>query len=255
MGLISRDLFLAIWIIIFGVLALYLLGKIRLNHDSEVTSLSIFRLLLAMMALVFTVYLVPGLFGAPLKGISGWLPPQTRQQFMFTGNTAEAMPSTMHKYASLFHAPGNIDAFYDYDEGMAYARNVNKPVLLDFTGWSCTNCRKMEASVWSDPEVLRRLKNDYILISLYVDDRTALSESERYISKVSAKSIRTLGQKWSDLQQTLFNTNAQPFYVVLAPDGKPAAEPRAFDLNVKAYTNFLDKGIAAAQASSSVSKF
>ncbi len=255
-GLISRDLFLAIWIIIFGVLALYLLGKIRLNHDSEVASLSIFRLLLAMAALVFTVYLVPGLFGAPLKSVSGWLPPQTRQQLLFTENTAEAMPSTPHKYASLFRAPENIDAFYDYDEGMAYAKNVNKPVLLDFTGWSCTNCRKMEASVWSDPEVLGRLKNDYVLISLYVDDRTALSESEKYISKVSAKSINTLGQKWSDLQETLFNTNAQPFYVVLSPDGKPAAEPRAFDLNVGAYISFLDKGIAATRNSSSpVSKF
>jgi len=254
-GLISRDLFLAIWIIIFGVLALYLLGKIRLNHDSEVTSLSIFRLLLAMAAFVFTVYLVPGLFGAPLKSISGWLPPQARQQFTVMGNPAETAPLTMHKYASLFHAPENIDAFYDYDEGMAFAKSMNKPVLLDFTGWSCTNCRKMEASVWSDPEVLRRLKNDYVLISLYVDDRTVLSESERYTSQVSARSINTLGQKWSDLQETLFNTNAQPFYVVLTPDGKPAAEPRAFDLNVKAYTTFLDKGVAAARNSSSVSKF
>lgn len=256
-GLISRDLFLVIWIIIFGVLALYLLGKIRLSHDSEVTSLSIFRLLLAMIVLAFTLYLVPGLFGAPLKGISGWLPPQAKQQFTLTsaGNMPGAKPLTMHKYAGLFHAPENIDAFYDYDEGMAYAKKVNKPVLLDFTGWSCTNCRKMEASVWSDPEVLTRLKNDYILISLYVDDRTVLSESERYISKVSAKAIHTLGQKWSDLQEAQFNTNAQPFYVVLTPDGQPAAESKAFDLNVKAYTSFLDKGIAAVKNSSSIRNF
>jgi thiol:disulfide interchange protein len=256
-GLISRDLFLVIWIIIFGVLALYLLGKIRLSHDSEVTSIPLFRLLLAMVTLVFTLYLVPGLFGAPLKGISGWLPPQSTQQFTLTGaGSAQGTSlSTGHKYAGLFHAPDNIDAFYDYEEGMAYAKKVNKPVLLDFTGWSCTNCRKMEASVWSDPEVLKRLRNDYILISLYVDDRTALSNSEKYVSKVSAKSINTLGQKWSDLQEAHYNTNAQPFYVVLRPDGRPAAEPRAFDLNIKAYTNFLDKGITAAKKTSSIQNF
>jgi thiol:disulfide interchange protein DsbD len=248
-GLLSRDLFLVIWIIIFGVLAFYLLGKIRLSHDSEVGSLSIPRLMLAMVTLVFTLYLVPGLFGAPLRGISGWLPPQTTQQFTLSsgGSGPDTAPSTGHKYAGLFHAPDNIDAFYDYDEGIAYAKKVNKPVLLDFTGWSCTNCRKMEASVWSDPEVLKRLKNDYVLISLYVDDRTALANSEKYISRVSAKSINTLGQKWSDLQEVQYNTNAQPFYVVLGPDGRPAAEPRAFDLDIKAYTNFLDKGIAAAK--------
>jgi len=248
-GLLSRDLFLVIWIIIFAVLALYLLGKIRLSHDTEVTSIPLFRLLLAMVAMVFTLYLVPGLFGAPLKGISGWLPPQSTQQFTLTGagSTQGTLPKSGHKYAGLFHAPDNIDAFYDYEEGLAYAKSVNKPVLLDFTGWSCTNCRKMEASVWSDPEVLNRLKNDYVLISLYVDDRTALSNSEKYISKVSSKSINTLGQKWSDLQETKFSTNAQPFYVVLGPDGKPAAAPRAFDLDIKAYTEFLDKGISAAK--------
>jgi len=253
-GLLSRDLFLVIWIIIFAVLALYLLGKIRLSHDTEVTSIPLFRLLLAMVAMVFTLYLVPGLFGAPLKGISGWLPPQSTQQFTLTGagSTQGTLPKSGHKYAGLFHAPDNIDAFYDYEEGLAYAKSVNKPVLLDFTGWSCTNCRKMEASVWSDPEVLNRLKNDYVLISLYVDDRTALSNSEKYVSKVSSKSINTLGQKWSDLQETKFSTNAQPFYVVLGPDGKPAAAPRAFDLDIKAYTEFLDKGISAAKRISSI---
>jgi thiol:disulfide interchange protein len=256
-GLLSRDLFLVIWIIIFAVLALYLLGKIRLSHDTEVTSIPLPRLLLAMVTMVFTLYLVPGLFGAPLKGISGWLPPQSTQQFTLSGSggTPGKLSLSGHKYAGLFHAPDNIDAFYDYEEGLAYAKKVNKPVLLDFTGWSCTNCRKMEASVWSDPEVLNRLKNDYVLISLYVDDRTALSSSEKYVSKVSSKSINTLGQKWSDLQEVQFNTNAQPFYVVLAPDGKPAAEPRAFDLNIKAYTDFLDKGIAAAKRTSSIQNY
>jgi thiol:disulfide interchange protein len=256
-GLLSRDLFLVIWIIIFAVLALYLLGKIRLSHDTEVTAIPLPRLLLAMVTMIFTLYLVPGLFGAPLKGISGWLPPQSTQQFTLSGSggTPAQLPLSGHKYAGLFHAPDNIDAFYDYEEGLAYAKKVNKPVLLDFTGWSCTNCRKMEASVWSDPEVLNRLKNDYVLISLYVDDRTALSSSEKYVSKVSSKSINTLGQKWSDLQEIQFNTNAQPFYVVLAPDGKPAAEPRAFDLNIKAYKDFLDKGIVAAKRTSSIQNY
>ncbi|MBB5621876.1 thiol:disulfide interchange protein DsbD [Pedobacter cryoconitis] len=256
--LVSRDLFLIIWIVIFGILALYLLGKIRLSHDTKVESIPLFRLLLAMVTLVFTLYLVPGLFGAPLKGISGWLPPQSTQQFTLTGagsSTMGTVPLTGHKYAGLFHAPDNIDAFYDYEEGMVYAKKVNKPVLLDFTGWSCTNCRKMEASVWSDPEVLKRLKTDYVLISLYVDDRTSLSDTEKYISKVSGKSIHTLGQKWSDLQQAQYNTNAQPFYVALAPDGKLAAEPRAFDLNIKAYTAFSDLGINAAKRASSIQNF
>ncbi len=248
-NLISRDLFLVIWIIIFGVLAFYLLGKIRLSHDAEVNSLSIPRLLLSMVVFVFTLYLIPGLFGAPLKGISGWLPPQQTQEFTLTagGGSEGSSDASGHKYAGLFHAPAGIDAFYDYEEGLAYAKKVHKPVLLDFTGWSCTNCRKMEASVWSDPEVLKRLKEDYVLISLYVDDRTALSNSEKYISKVSSKSINTLGQKWSDLQESQFNTNAQPFYVVLDSEGKPAAEPRAFNLDIKAYTGFLDQGITAAK--------
>lgn len=245
-GLLSRDLFLVIWIIIFGVLAFYLLGKIRLSHDSEVKTLSIPRLLLSMLALAFTVYLIPGLFGAPLKGISGWLPPQQTQEFTLSAAAPEkSTGNTAHKYAGLFHAPENIDAFYDYDEGMAYAKKMHKPVLLDFTGWSCTNCRKMEAAVWSDPEVLKRLKEDYVLISLYVDDRTSLSNTEKYVSKVSSKSINTIGQKWSDLQQERFNTNAQPFYVLLDPDGKQTAEPRAFNLDIKAYLDFLDLGISA----------
>jgi len=246
--LLSRDLFLVIWIIIFGVLAFYLFGKIRLSHDSEMSSLSTPRLVMGMLAMGFTLYLVPGLLGAPLKGISGWLPPQSTQQFDLSsgGAPAAATQSKNRKYAGLFHATDNIDAFYDYDEGLAYAKEVHKPVLLDFTGWSCTNCRKMEASVWSDSDVLKRLKNDYVLISLYVDDRTALDESEKYTSKVSAKAVKTIGQKWSDLQETQFNTNAQPFYVVLDPDGKQAAAPRAFDLDIKAYTDFLDKGIIAA---------
>ena len=245
-GLLSRDMFLVIWIIIFGVLAFYLLGKIRLSHDSEVQMLSIPRLLLSMLALAFTVYLIPGLFGAPLKGISGWLPPQQTQQFTLSAAASDKPNgSSTHKYAGLFHAPENIDAFYDYEEGMAYAKKVHKPVLLDFTGWSCTNCRKMEAAVWSDPAVLKRLKEDYVLISLYVDDRTSLSNSEKYVSKISSKSINTIGQKWSDLQQERFNTNAQPFYVLLNPDGQPTATPRAFNLDIKAYTDFLDQGISA----------
>jgi thiol:disulfide interchange protein DsbD len=244
-NLMSRDLFLAIWIIIFGVLAFYLLGKIRLSHDAEVNSLSIPRLLLSMVVFVFTLYLIPGLFGAPLKGISGWLPPQQTQEFTLTagGRSEGSSDASGHKYAGLFHAPEGIDAFYDYEEGLAYAKKVHKPVLLDFTGWSCTNCRKMEAAVWSDPEVLRRLKEEYVLVSLYVDDRTALPKDEQYTSRFSDRSIATIGQKWSDLQQSSFNTNAQPFYVVLDADGKQVGAPRAFDLDVRAYAKFLDSGL------------
>ena len=244
-GVFDRDIFLVIWIIIFAVWGFYLLGKIRLSHDSEIAFLSLPRLFFSMLVLGFTLYMVPGLWGAPLKAISAWLPPQPTQDFDLYTNQASpagAKPATAKKYANLFHAPHNLDAFYDYEEGLAYAKQVNKPVLIDFTGWSCVNCRKMEASVWSDKEVLRLLKEDYVLISLYVDDKTELAEAEKYTSAFSNKKIKSVGNKWSDFQASKFGTNSQPYYVIVDQNGQSLVPPQAFNLDINNYIEFLNSG-------------
>lgn len=244
-GVFNRDIFLIVWIVIFGVWALYLLGKLRLSHDAEISFLSLPRLFFAMFILGFTIYMIPGLWGAPLKGISAWLPPQTTQEFDLYSNAgvvSEKSETPGKKYAGLFHAPHGLDAFYDYEEGLAYAKKVNKPVLIDFTGWSCTNCRKMEASVWPDKEVLRRLRDDYVLISLYVDDKTELSENEKYQSAFSGKKIKSIGQKWSDFQASKYGTNSQPYYVIADHEGKTLVPPQAFNLDINNYIKFLDSG-------------
>lgn len=244
-GIFNRDIFLIIWIVVFGMWSLYLLGKLRLSHDSEISFLSLPRLFFAMFILGFTIYMIPGLWGAPLKGISAWLPPQTTQEFDLYSNagSAETKAQTSgKKYAGLFHAPHGLDAFYDYEQGLAYAKSVNKPILIDFTGWSCTNCRKMEASVWPDKEVLRRLREDYVLISLYVDDKTELSQEEKYNSAFSGKKVSSIGQKWSDFQASKFGTNSQPYYVIADHYGTVLVAPQAFNLDVNNYIKFLESG-------------
>ena len=244
-GIFNRDVFLVIWIIIFAFWGLYLLGRFRLAHDVEINFLSLPRLFFAMLIFGFTLYMVPGLWGAPLKAISAWLPPQSTQDFDLHANLNTSLvtgETPGKKYADLFHAPHGLDAFYDYEQGIAYAKSVNKPVLIDFTGWSCTNCRKMEASVWSDKEVLRRLKEEYVLISLYVDDKTELAENEKYISAFSGKKIKSIGQKWSDFQASKFGTNSQPYYVIADDEGNVLVSPQAFDLNINNYIKFLDSG-------------
>ena len=199
-----------------------------------------------MLILGFTLYMVPGLWGAPLKAISAWLPPQVTQEFDLYSNRGSspvvAAGTSGKKYSGLFHAPHGLDAFYDYEEGLAYAKSVNKPILIDFTGWSCTNCRKMEASVWPDKEVLRRLREDYVLISLYVDDKTELSNAEKYVSSFSGKKVNTIGQKWSDFQASRFGTNSQPYYVIANHEGKELVAPQAYNLDISNYVNFLDRG-------------
>ncbi|WP_395807947.1 cytochrome c biogenesis protein CcdA [Daejeonella sp.] len=247
-GIFNRDIFLIIWIVIFGMWSLYLLGKLRLSHDSEINFLSLPRLFFAMFILGFTIYMIPGLWGAPLKGISAWLPPQTTQEFDLYSNAGSAVTkieTSGKKYAGLFHAPHGLDAFYDYEQGLAYAKSVNKPILIDFTGWSCTNCRKMEASVWPDKEVLRRLREDYVLISLYVDDKTELSLEEKYNSAFSGKKVSSIGQKWSDFQASKFGTNSQPYYVIADHTGTVLVAPQAFNLDVNNYIKFLESGKVA----------
>jgi len=247
----DREIFLVLWIVIFAMMGFYILGKLKFSHDSDLKFITVPRLFLSILIFSFTIYMVPGLWGAPLKGISAWLPPQTTQDFDLYTNTLSSAQnnedSPKKKYEGKFKAPHNLDAFFDYEQGLAYAKEKNKPVLIDFTGHTCVNCRKMEASVWSEKEVLNRLKNDYVLISLYVDDKTPLPENEQYISKFSGKKIKTIGNKWSDFQASTFKTNSQPYYTIVDHDGKLLVTPQAFNLDVKNYIDFLDSGLAAYQ--------
>ena len=252
----DREVFLALWIIIFALLGFYLLGKIRFSHDSPLDYVSLPRLFMAIIVLAFTTYLVPGLWGAPLQAVAGFLPPQHTQDFdLYTptlgggGGGSAAAPHAQHKYGDLFHAPLGLDAYFDYDEARAYAQKVNKPILIDFTGNACVNCRKMEATVWPDPRVLQRLRNDFVLVQLYVDDKSELPEAEQTVSKFSGKKLKTIGNKWSDFQATRYNANSQPFYVQLDPaTEKVLATPQGANYDPDNFVRFLDSGRAAMRA-------
>jgi thiol:disulfide interchange protein len=243
----DREIFLSLWIVISALLGFYLLGKLKLPNDSDVKHVSTPRLVLAIITLSFTMYMIPGLWGAPLKSISAFLPPMSTQDFVMSANSAPVVAhnSGNHKYAEIFHAPLGLDAFFDYDEGLAYAKKMNKPVFIDFTGHACVNCRKMEASVWPDKEVLSRLTNDYVVIQLYVDDKTDLAAAEQTVSKYSGKKINTIGNKWSDLQASRFNANSQPFYVLLDTKGNLLVQPQGADYDPVSFTKYLDSGLAA----------
>lgn len=250
----DREIFLVLWIVIFGLMGLYLLGKLKFSHDSPVTFISIPRLMISIVVLSFTIYMIPGLWGAPLKSISAFLPPQGTQDFdLYTptltggsGSTATVTPAEgKHKYADLFHAPLNLNVFFDYDEGMAYAKKAGKPVMIDFTGHACVNCRKMEANVWPDKAVYSKLNNDYVIIQLYVDDKTELEESEKYTSTFSGKAIRTIGNKWSDVQAAKFNSNSQPYYVLLGHDEQILVPPTGANYDPEEYLHFLESGLTA----------
>ncbi len=240
----DREVYLSLWIVISALLGIYLLGKLKLPNDSDLKHVSTPRLMLAIITLSFTIYMIPGLWGAPLKSIAAFLPPKTTQDFDLSRND-ESKTTGNHKYSDLFHAPLGIDAFFDYDEGLAYAKKVNKPVFIDFTGHACVNCRKMEEGVWPDQQVLSKLKNDFVVIQLYVDDKKDLAKEEQTVSKLSGKSIKTIGNKWSDLQASRFNSNSQPFYVLLDSDGNLLEQPSGANYDVKAFADFLDAGIKA----------
>lgn len=229
-GILKREIFLALWIIIFGLWGFYLLGKIKFSHDSDVKFISIPRLMFAIIAFTFTVYLIPGLWGAPLKFISGFPPPDFYKEW----NTDKSGGG---------HCPHNLSCFHDYEEGMSHAKNQDKPVIIDFTGWSCVNCRKMEDNVWSDPEILERLREKYVLISLYVDDKTPLPEKEQTVSKTTGNKIKNLGNKWSDFQTAVYKTNSQPYYVLLDNNGKKLAQPHGYTPDIDKYKQFLDEGL------------
>jgi len=244
--LLERETFIAIWIAIFGVLAFYLFGKIKLPHDSDLPHLSVGRLSLAILVLSFTIYLIPGLWGAPLKLISGFPPPMTYSESPhgvgFTklgGGTAQL--AELPEGAE--YGPHDIPVFLDYDAGMAYAKKVGKPVMLDFTGKACVNCRKMEERVWSDPRVLNILTNKVVLISLYVDFQVDLPKDQQYISKTTGKKIRTIGNKWSDFQITKYKANAQPYYVLIDNNGENLNKYMAYNPNIEAYLSWLKEGL------------
>ena len=222
--LLDREAFIVLWIVIFSLLGVYLLGKIKFSHDSEVQYVSVPRLFMAIISFAFAIYMVPGLWGAPLKAISAFAPPLYTQDF--------------NLYKNEVHA-----AFDDYESGMAYAKKVNKPVMIDFSGFGCVNCRKMEASVWTDPKVKQMLENDYVLITLMVDDKTKLPQPIEIQENGKTRKLKTIGDKWSYLQRSKFGSNAQPFYILLNDEGQPLGPSYAFNEDVSKYIQFLQNGL------------
>lgn len=247
-NLLDREVFLVLWITIAALLGFYILGKLRFAYDEELKFITIPRLLIAIATFAFALYMIPGLWGAPLKSIAAFLPPQQTQDFdLYSNRNDQESKNTtvkiVKKYGQLFHAPLGLEAFFDYDEGMAFAQKIHKPVMIDFTGHACVNCRKMEATVWPDKTVLKHLNEDYVLIQLYVDDKTTLPQKEQYTSSFSHKHIETIGQKWSDLQASKFNSNSQPFYVLLGDKGKLLDTPQGAEYDAAVYSRYLEKGL------------
>jgi len=244
---LERETFLAIWIAIFGAMALYLFGKITLPHDGPSSSISVGRLSLGLLVLAFTIYLIPGLWGAPLKLISGFPPSATYSESPYglgsskdSGSaSATTLPDGAHE------GPHGIVAFDDYAAGLAYAKKINKPVLIDFTGYACVNCRKMEDNVWSDERIMSILNNDVVLVSLYVDYKKDLPENEQYISKTTGKNIKTIGNKWSDFQISKYAVNSQPYYVLVNNDevAVDVVKPVGYTPDIEEYHNWLKEGI------------
>jgi thiol:disulfide interchange protein DsbD len=260
-GILDREIYLAIWIVIFTLLGFYLLGKLKFSHDSDVKFVTVPRLMLSILSFTFVVYLVPGMFGAPLKGISGYLPPQATHDFDLhqiirdeiklgtPHNGASFSPVNTEicekpKFSEFLHLPHGLDGYFDYEQGMACARKLNKPVFIDFTGHGCVNCREMEATVWSDPRVLDRLRNNFVVIALYVDDKSTLPESEWITSTYDGKVKKTLGKKYADFQISRYGVNAQPYYVLLDNKEQLLVQPKAYDLNADRFVEFLDAASA-----------
>jgi len=243
--LLEREVFLAIWIAVFGAWALYLFGKITTPHDSPVSYISVGRLSLALLVSAFTVYMIPGLFGAPLKLISAFPPPQTYSESptgFFGNNNGSISKEGLPDGAKV--GEHGIITFTDYDKGLAYAKEVNKPILLDFTGFACVNCRKMEINVWSDEKVLSVLKNEVVLISLYVDDKRELPKEEQHVSKITGNDIETIGDKWTEFIITKYKTNTQPYYVLTDLNEQKLNEPVSYTPNINEYLAWLKDGIS-----------
>jgi thiol:disulfide interchange protein DsbD len=257
-GILDREIYLAFWIVIFTLMGFYLLGKLKFAHDSDLPYISVPRALLAIITFSFVIYMVPGMFGAPLKALSGYMPPQQSHDFdmnqivrdnlkvaTFSGGEITEKPDECErpKYADFLHLPHGLEGYFDYDQALACAKAMDKPLFIDFTGHGCVNCREMEANVWSAPEVFRRLRDDYIVVALYVDDKTKLAQDEWVESSYDGKMKKTVGKVYADLQITRFDVNAQPYYVLLDTDGEVLVNPRAYDLDVDEFIDFLDRGL------------
>lgn len=249
-GILDRDINIAIWIVISILIGVYLMKGFRMpgdtGKDAEDKTVSVFRLSLAMIVFVFVVYLIPGMWGAPLKALAGYLPPMYTHDFNVLSATASSeKPNAVcdePKYADFLHLPHGLGGYFDYEQAIACARQQNKPLFIDFTGHGCTNCREMEANVWSDPKVLQRLRDDYVVVALYVDDKTELPESEWYTSSYDNKVKKTIGKQNADLQITRLNNNAQPFYVLLGRDERVLITPYGYNLDADKFAAFLDEG-------------
>lgn len=254
-GLLKREWFIAIWIAVGILMTLYLLGAYKMPHDSPSEKTSVTKLMLSFLTLSFVIYLIPGLWGAPLKLISGFPPPQFYSESPGGfGGGSQVVSSNIEipDGADPEHCPHELPCFHEFERGLEYAIEVNKPIMLDFTGWGCVNCRKMEEQVWSDPRVLGILREDIVIISLYVDDREKLPEEERYVSDITGKDIKTIGNKWSDFQIRHYKANSQPQYVIIGHDGlQPLVETAAYDPDIEAYIDWLQRGIAKFEKSGS----
>lgn len=257
-GLLDREIYLAVWIVTFSLLGFYLLGKIKFAHDSDMPYLGVGRLALAIVTFSFVIYLLPGMWGAPLKGLSGYLPPLATQDFVAgqggaaAGSTASGeglrtVEGLKPKYSDFLHLPHGLEGFFDLREAEAYAEKVGKPLFIDFTGHGCVNCREMEARVWSDPEVLAMLRNDYVIVALYSDDKKVLPENE-WVTTESGKVLKSLGKINSRYALTTYGVNAQPYYVLQGRGGKMLVPPRGYDLSVPGFLEFLRSGIDAYRA-------
>ena len=250
-GILDRDVNIAIWIVIFSLMGFYLLGKIRLPHDSHLEVVSVPRLMMAIGVFSFVIYLIPGLWGAPLKALAGYLPPMYTHDFNIVSKGIDDPSYKLcdePKYADFLHFPHGLKGYFDYDQGLACARAQNKPVFIDFTGHGCTNCREMEAVVWSHPAVLDMLKDEFVLLALYVDDKTELPEEDWYTSPYDDKVKKTIGKQNADLQIRRLNNNAQPFYVLLGPDEQVLVPPVGYDKDVNGFLRFLKNGLEEYQS-------
>lgn len=257
-GILDREVYLALWIVIFFLLGMYLLGKLKFAHDDDVPHLSVPRLVLSIITFSFVVYLFPGMFGAPLKALSGYMPPMHTHDFdlnkmirdnssLATGNFSQDTKKNelceTPKFHEKLHLPHGLQGYFDFEQGLACAKATNKPIFIDFTGHGCVNCREMEANVWSDPRVLRILQEEYLIIALYVDDKTDLPQNEWVTSTYDNKVKKTIGRKYADFQITKFNVNAQPFYVLMGHNNEVLVQPRAYNLNVDEFVAFLEQGV------------
>ncbi|MBQ8492947.1 MAG: thioredoxin family protein [Alistipes sp.] len=241
-GLLDRETYLAIWIVVFSLLGLYLLGKLRFAHDDEMKHISVKRLFMAIAVFSFVVYMIPGMWGAPLNAISGYLPPMSTQDYRIDGDNSNLNAGV--KYGDALHLPHNLKGYFDLDEALEAAKKENKPIFVDVTGHACNNCREMETRVWSDPRVKQMLANDYIICALYVDDRMELDKEDYYTNK-NGVVMKTLGRKNNAIAVERFGVNAQPGYVLLSPDEKILAPVRGYDDSIKGFIKFLEDGLAA----------